>query len=328
MRLPAPLQIAIEQATRQSGLTNLPQAAAELSERYRQQQLVATRFITTDAHRLAYAVVRMPATFAAVRAVLSELRHRAPELLVESLLDLGAGTGAAMWAAAEVFAQLRQCTLIEQDGELIRLGRELAQASTQPAVRNAVWQMANLRTLPALPTHDLVVCSYALGELDQEAAGRILQSAWQAAGAALVIVEPGTTKGFALIRRARTALIEAGGFIIAPCPHGRECPLADGDWCHFAARFERSALHRRLKASQLGYEDEKYSYVVFAKQPAMPAQARILRHPLRHAGYTQLQLCTPDGLQSLTVTRRDKGHWRQARKADWGEEWGGNEPRQ
>lgn len=320
MRLPANLQSVIEQEALQPGLSTLIKAAAELSARYRQQS-ATNQFITTDLHRLAYAAVRMPATFAAVRAVLNEVQQRAPELLIESVLDLGGGTGAASWAVAEVFEQLRQFTLIEQDEQLIQLGRKLAQAAEQPALRAAAWQAANLRALPALPAHDLVICSYALGEIEEEAGSRIVQAAWQAARCALVIVEPGTTKGFELIRRARTLLTARGGFIIAPCPHAGACPMAGGDWCHFAARFERSPLHRRLKAGQLGYEDEKYSYVVFAKQSIAPARARILRHPLRHAGYTQLELCAPDGLQSLTVTRRDKELWRQARKADWGQEW-------
>lgn len=321
MRLPAPLQNAIEQAALSSGLSNLTQAAAELSERYRYQSSAHNQFITSDAHRLAYAAVRMPATFAAVAAALSEVQRRAPAVAVQSLLDLGAGTGAAAWAAAEVFAELRQFTLIEQDARLIELGQSLAQAASQPSLRDAAWQRADLRALSALPPHDLVVCSYSLGEIEEEAARRIWQAAWGAAQSALVIIEPGTTRGFELVRRARAALIEAGGFIIAPCPHARACPMSGGDWCHFAARFERSSLHRRLKAGQLGYEDEKYSYVAMAKQPLASAQARILRHPLRHAGYTQLQLCAPAGLQSVTVTRRDKERWRQARKADWGEEW-------
>ncbi|MCI0389431.1 MAG: small ribosomal subunit Rsm22 family protein [Acidobacteria bacterium] len=35
--------------------------------------------------------------------------------------------------------------------------------------------------------------------------------------------------------------------------------MADGDWRHFAARIERSSLHRRINGAELGYEDGKYS---------------------------------------------------------------------
>lgn len=98
--------------------------------------------------------------------------------------------------------------------------------------------------------------------------------------------------------------------------------MADGDWCHFYARFDRSALHRRLKDGTMGYEDEKFSYVALAKSPVKTASARVLRHPLRQAGFTQLQLCDSGGLQTLKITKRDKKIWKLARKTDWGDAWG------
>src|SRR4051794_26699067 len=103
MLLPLALRQAIEHETVNHPLPSLAKASAELSEKYRQQSLKAAPFITNDAHRLAYAAVRMPATFAASHAALMEVRCLAPELQTESMLDLGAGTGAASWAAAEVF---------------------------------------------------------------------------------------------------------------------------------------------------------------------------------------------------------------------------------
>lgn len=336
MQLPFPLRQAIEhEAARQNqpslSQAALSQAAAELSQKYREQILPGKPFIATDAHRLAYAAVRMPATFAASQAALAEVRRLAPILEIQSLLDLGAGTGAAAWAAAEVFGSLQQITLIEQDRHLIELGRKLSLASEHDAVRSADWRVANLRMLPDFTPHDLVICSYSLGEIEPVAAVKILKAAWLAARRALVIIEPGTMKGFNAVLAARNQLIEAGGFVIAPCPHQNACPLAAGseldgkeaeNWCHFAARFDRSTLHRRLKGGTLGYEDEKFSYIAIAKQAVPPAQARVLRHPLRHAGYTRLQLCAEDGLQTITITKRDKEAWRRARKTGWGDAWG------
>src|SRR5262249_38580005 len=121
MRLPTRLRNAIEQETSRIGLRALGKAAAELSGRYREQRPAPERFITSDAHRLAYAAIRMPATFAAVSAVLPEIRRLAPEMNVNSLLDLGAGTGAASWAAVEVFDELERITMFEQDRWLIEL---------------------------------------------------------------------------------------------------------------------------------------------------------------------------------------------------------------
>lgn len=321
MQLPFPLRQAIERETFSQSLPSLHQAAVELSRRYRERTSTGQSFITNEAHRLAYAAVRMPATFAASGAALAEARRLAPELPIESLLDLGAGTGAASWAAAEVFDQLRQFSLVEQDRHLIELGQRLAQSSGNQALRSADWRIANLRTTAEFAPHDLIVCSYSLNEIEPVAVRSILAAAWQAARQALAIIEPGTMQGFEVIRAARAQLIEAGAFIIAPCPHHDGCPMAQDNWCHFAARFDRSPLHRRLKGGTLGYEDEKFSYLAAAKYPVHQASARIIRHPLRHAGYTQFQLCALGGLQTVTITKRDKEIWKRARKTGWGDGW-------
>jgi ribosomal protein RSM22 (predicted rRNA methylase) len=330
MHLPRELQNRIEQEAHKLNQSELTRAAAELSDRYRHQQNASERFIFTEAHRLAYAAVRNPATFASVGAALAEVHRLAPDLQVESMLDLGAGIGAASWAAAEVFDQLREFTLVEQDHRMVELGQKLAQASDNLALGSATWRVANLRAMAEFAPHDLVVCSYSLNEIYPAAARGILDAAWRAARQVLVIVEPGTMKGFEVIRAARTQLIEAGASIVAPCPHAQACPMpatnavmpdTESDWCHFAVRFERSSLHRRLKGGTLGYEDEKFSYIAVAKHAVEPAAARVLRHPLRRAGHIQLQLCTATGLRTAAITKRDKSAWRKARKTEWGDAW-------
>lgn len=315
MQLPNLLRTAIEQELSTVSFSALSAAASELSDRYRRQRKT-DRFITTDAHRLAYLAVRMPATFAAVGKALAQFGGN---IQPESLLDLGAGTGAAAWAAAEAFDSLRQFTLIEQDRGLIELGRKLGQQSE--VLQVAEWRVANLNSLAEFPPHDLVICSYSLGEIEPAAARKILHAAWLAAKQVLILIEPGTMKGFATVRAARDQLIEAGAFLLAPCPHSGACPMPtdESDWCHFAARFDRTSLHRRLKGGSLGYEDEKFSYIAASKQPGLSAAARVIRHPLRQPGFTQLQLCTPEGLQTISITKRDKDAWKRARKVDWGD---------
>ena len=166
--------------------------------------------------------------------------------------------------------------------------------------------------------------SYVLGELSAAAQQRLVAVAWSRAEKLVAIVEPGATRGFETMLAARAALTAAGGRILAPCPRAQAhpCPMAEaGDWCHFSQRLERTSQHRRLKGGDLGYEDEKFSYCVVGKDPTLPAQARIVRHPLQRKGHVQLQLCTPAGLQRITVTKSQKDKYRAARQAEWGEEW-------
>ncbi len=199
---------------------------------------------------------------------------------------------------------------------MIRLGRDFAQQAQQAALREAAWQAGDFSMIESFAPHDLVVCSYTLGENEEHAARKVLQAA-----KIIAITEPGTLKGFGLIRLMRDEIIQSGGHLLAPCPRERACPMRGHDWCHFAQRVERSALHRRIKRAGPGYEDEKYAYLAATKAPATTASARVIRHPLRQAGYTQLQLCATEKLTTLTVTKKDQEAWKQARKTNWGDAW-------
>ena len=319
MRLPAELSQKIQEHVQEHHPGSLARAAEELSERYR-SDAGRRNALTSDLERAAYLVTRLPATYAAVRAVLEETQKRTPGTEIRSLLDLGSGPGTAAWAAAEIFPRLEQVTLLERDPEFIRVGGQLAAASPHSAIRGARWIQADLAGVGDLPAHDLVVLLYALGELSAQE--KLLKTAWAAARVALVIVEPGTSRGFRTVLNARTQLLGAAAHLAAPCPHESECPMARGnDWCHFAQRLERSQLHRRAKSASMGYEDEKFSYIVAAKAEAMRVAARVIRHPVQHKGHIRLELCTPEGLKQQVVTKRDREAFRRARKADWGAEW-------
>jgi ribosomal protein RSM22 (predicted rRNA methylase) len=106
--------------------------------------------------------------------------------------------------------------------------------------------------------------------------------------------------------------------MLAPCPASG--PIQSPDWCHFAARVERTSLHRRLKAAGLNYEDEKFSYVAVVRHPVKLPAARILRRPEHHPSLIRIVQCTPTGIEPRNVTRRDPAAFRQARRAAWGGE--------
>jgi ribosomal protein RSM22 (predicted rRNA methylase) len=333
MRLPSELLDAIQQETSRIERRKLAQSAAQLSEHYQAADF-STAAVTNEAQRAAYLAVRMPATYAAVRRVLSEITQHALQAEITSLLDIGAGPGTALFAAAEEFP-LQSATLIEVDTEWLALGKRLAAQNPLPAVQEAQWSRQDLRSGFSCSQHDLVVVSYTLGELPQAAAEATLRKAWNCASKFLVVIEPGTPRGFAAINSARSLLIAAGARIVAPCPHQSVCPMAAaGDWCHFSQRVERTSLHRQLKGGTLGYEDEKFSYIVAGKPEKdagsphlVPSQeskpySRIVRHPGKHSGHVQLTLCTPQGqTENRTVARSSKAAYKAARKAEWGDVW-------
>lgn len=314
--LPPSLREAIEQELAGSERSRIARAAQQITSHYNTGNFGGS--LASAETRAAYLVTRLPATYAAGYSVFREIARLWPDFAPASTLDLGSGPGTASWAAAEIWPTLRKFTMVESNREFALLGRRLAQSSE--TLRAATWEVGDLRSTRELPSADLVVLSYAIGELPDPAL--IAKMASAAAKQLLVIIEPGTPRNFQQVARVRRELIADGRHVVAPCPHGLECPMsAANDWCHFSVRLERTAEHRRMKGGALGYEDEKFSYVGFAREPLQQVKARIVRHPGIHSGFIRLSLCTPDGLQDKTITRSQKDAFRAARRAKWGEEW-------
>jgi ribosomal protein RSM22 (predicted rRNA methylase) len=298
----------IEERAGAVGFPALKRAAADMSDAYREGRAAAVSRLPAADRVAAYLVTRMPATYAAAFHVLHEVRARLGERSVVSILDLGAGTGAAALAARQLFPEAR-ITMIERDPALADAARLWLPGVS---ARND-----DIERISSLPPHDLVVSAYAAGELASEPWRKF----WEAARVALAVIEPGTPRGYELLMRMRSTLLAEGAHMLAPCPGAHACPLAQPDWCHFAARVERSSLHRRLKDAELGYEDEKFSYMAMAREPVQLAGARIIRRPCSEPGKVTLSLCTPAGAETVEIRKRDREKYREARRADWGDEF-------
>lgn len=312
--LPRALQTILESLAAPAPRGQLRSAREQLTHAYR-DAATQPALLRRDDEALAYALARMPATFAAVRQCLGELGALdlpAPE----SLLDFGAGPGTATWAAAEAFPSLRQATWIELSAPMAAVGRRLLEGYPTLAL-----DAHHAHPPSDLPAHDLAVAAYVLNELPTPAQATTLGWLWPRAGRALLVVEPGTPRGFAVVREARRWLAAQGAIIAAPCPHGYDCPMVEPSWCHFAARLPRTALHRRLKDASVGWEDEKYSYVLAVRQPfAGPRPARVLRAPHSGKAGIRLELCTAAGqIETVSVASRDRAAMARVRRLDWGD---------
>ncbi|MFF7414772.1 small ribosomal subunit Rsm22 family protein [Streptomyces lydicus] len=305
------------------------QAVDRLIANYRGRTPTDAPVLRDRADVAAYAAYRMPATFEAVRAALTAFAVRVPDWSPATHVDIGGGTGAATWATAATW-QGHHSTVLDWAQPALDLGAELADG----ILPGTDWQRRTLGEGLALPAGtDLVTVSYVLGELRPEDRRAVVAAA--ATATAVVLVEPGTPDGYLRIREARTQLIEAGLRVVAPCPHSGSCPIvplvggvgappavAGGDWCHFAARVNRSSLHRQVKGGSLPYEDEKFSYVAATTLDAASAAARIVRKPQLRKGQVLLDLCTTaDGLERTTVSKRHGAAYKAARDAAWGDDW-------
>lgn len=315
--LPAELSHALAALAARHREQDLARAAGRLIARYRQP--IHEPVLRSAVDVAAYAATRMPATYAAITAALTEAAACVPDFQPASQLDIGGGTGAAIWAATTIWPSLRHVTVVERDPAVIGLGRRLATSATHPAVKDATWRRSEIRADLNTPPADLISLSYVLGELPAAVRDPVVR---RLAGRAttVAVVEPGTPAGHARVLAARDQLIGLGMRVAAPCPHAASCPLAGEDWCHFSARLPRTGLHRRLKSAELGFEDEKFSYVIATSASAIPATSRVLRHPRTRKGLVTLTLCA-DGLREENVSKRHGDLYRAARSVAWGDPW-------
>jgi len=291
----------------------------ELSQRYRDGHTRdTTPFLQTSVDVAAYAAFRLPATFAAATAALREVRDLRPDFRPRGVLDAAGGLGTASWAAAEIWPTVEHTEVLERDEHMIRLGQSLAAHAHSPALRAAGWRQIDITAEWSMDSADLVILGYALGELAAESRDTVMRRLWAHTDDTVLVLEPGTPRGSALIRQAGDLLVNEDAAVVAPFPWDWVCIENERDWCHFAARVSRTRLHRSVKGAALSHKDEKYAYVAASRTPGLPIAARVIRHPQIRSGHVRLTLCTAAGVKHVVVTRKNREAFRRARDLAWG----------
>jgi ribosomal protein RSM22 (predicted rRNA methylase) len=321
--LPAELKAALDARLHGLSRNDASARAALISRTYRDGG--GSNAIKSEADALAYALVRMPATYAAVTASLNALREITPDFAPASLLDVGAGPGTATWAAAESFSSLHSFTLLDANGALRALALDLGSGIAR--LRAMTYRQREARAaLADADAADLVIASYMVGEIDDGQRNALAELMWAKTRDTLLVVEPGTPAGYARVIALRQQLIAKGAHVAAPCPHDGACPLAAPDWCHFTQRLPRSRAHKQLKSAELPYEDEKFSYVALTRAPVVRQRARVLAQPVITKIAVTAKLCEARGVMSTIAPRRDKIAYARFRKLNWGDAVFPNEP--
>ncbi len=312
--LPADLRAALDKKLEGLSRQDIAARAALISKTYRDGGSSITIKSETDA--LAYALVRMPATYAAASACLNALLETRPDFAPTSLLDVGAGPGTASWAAAETFSSLRRFMLLDINAALQKLALDLTRGHPRLA---AMTRRRDVNALEEVEAADLLIASYMIGEASEAERLTLAEHLWSKTRDILVVVEPGTPAGYARVIELRDQLIASGAHVIAPCPHDLPCPLLAPDWCHFAQRLPRLRAHIQIKGAELPFEDEKFSYVVLTREPVSRRLSRVLAPPVVGKVEVAAKLCRAGGLEIAKVPRRDKAAYAAARRWRWGE---------
>jgi ribosomal protein RSM22 (predicted rRNA methylase) len=314
--LPDQLRDALARLTEGLSRRELAERARTISETYRGGG--TSKPITDERDALAYALARMPATYAAASACLTAMRDARPDFQPVSMIDAGAGPGTAAWAATGEFPSLSDIALLDANPVLMQLARTLT-ADHEPFA-DAGFRVGPAHQLLAnAPGADLVVASYVIGELTDRERSEFAAMLWERTRDTLLVVEPGTPAGYARIIALRSQLIAQGARVLAPCPHDKACPLVTPDWCHFAQRLSRTRDHMLLKDADVPFEDEKFSYVALSRVPAETRASRVLASPHVGKAAVEAKLCTVDGVIQASIPRRDKAAYANARRWRWGD---------
>jgi ribosomal protein RSM22 (predicted rRNA methylase) len=295
VKLPGNLDAALTDWMVVHGQGSLHRATAALAHNYRKGK--------TSSHidLGAYIATRVPATFAANRAVHAALADVMPDFAPQSLLDVGS------WAALSAWPTLSTVIQCEQDDAFAHLAETLNAASDVPALVSAVMHKTSEAALPLTVQADLVVASYMLAELPLDAVEDAVNRLWARTQQVLVLIEPGTPQG--------------AGHVIAPCTHHQACPMSGTDWCHFKTRLSRSREHMHAKQAHVPFEDEAYSYLILSRHVAQLHGGRIIAPPLASKAGITLRLCSVGTVYNTTIASRDKPTYKRARRMNWGQVW-------
>lgn len=246
----------------------------------------------------AYGLFFFPRTYVRTRHVLDECRAdwtiRAKRLRI---IDIGAGTGAAGFAALETLSTWMPDADIHLDmvdcaTEGIDLSRSIFSAG------HPLWPRARIRDIkaaaetyaPETGAH-MVLCSFAINEWMMEQPIEKLQR-WVelqmkslAPGGWLVIMEPALRNAVERMERLRDwVAAETIARILAPCPHHHACPMLaeKRGWCHEVRAWDvPDSLRMINRKLQRDVHVLKFSFLVLQKAPARASDWMRLVSPVK-----------------------------------------------
>ncbi|MEO8114679.1 MAG: small ribosomal subunit Rsm22 family protein, partial [Phenylobacterium sp.] len=152
--LPAALRVAIDWELEGAPRRDLAERAARTSAAYRAGG-TSREAIRDGKDALAYALARLPATYAACAAAFAEAVRAAPGFRPHSLLDAGAGAAGASWAALEAWPTVAAVSWLDASVPFLDLAGRLAEGGP-PSLAGAERRRVDLTGPGPWPQADLV----------------------------------------------------------------------------------------------------------------------------------------------------------------------------
>ena len=285
---------------------SLIETRQEITNKYKTNQAINKSVFEKEQDSAVYAISRMPATFGVLSQLLSDLIDQGKIKNIESVIDIGSGTGSGYFASKETFGDI-EISLFERDKHMIDV---FDRFETGSVVKRFDFTKDSLDK-----TADLVMTNYVFSELNEEGRKLALEKMINASNRYVLIVDTGTPRTYENFMRLKRYVSELGFKVTAPCMH-EKCGLKN-DYCQFYARIERSALMKMSKNASLSYEDEKYFYLLIDKMQQndeCECLGRVIYRPKITSNFIELKLCTKDAVILKNITKKDKELYKKARK--------------
>ncbi len=304
------------------------------SEWVKRAELVHKRYMTfkkdndsylqdyTDA--LSYVALRAPATYTQIYSTLATIKEVAPSFKPTSILDIGSGPGVGMWAAQTIYPQIEDITNIDQNKNVIALGKEIAASTNIPT--NIVWKHADVKSGLEKNgnTYDIILLANILNELHPRDRERLIGLAFNLCKGVLIIIEPGTPNGSTIVQSAAKSLSRTGT-LLAPYINNS---FVENDtfWMHFSKRFMRPEFTRRIRQymrddmlSASNIEEAKFAYVAIGKQESKnKSWGRCIGSVRIQKGFLEVPILTADQIMQIKVLKRNKKQYTIAKNLTWG----------
>lgn len=305
-------QQVIQEVLKNHKMSSIKKDFNNISSQYRKENINSKTVVSLENEVIGYLLGRMGETSVIIDAVLEKLNNVTSfSNHVDSVLDLGSGTGSVLWAI-ENYIPNANVVAVEKEKQMIKYSKILS--SNLSLNIDYVHENVLSKKIEELKNADLVIESFMLNELTEDDSIKVLNLMGRKAAKYIVLVEPGTPKSYEKMMKFREYLLSKGLNLVLPCPHSGKCGL-ENDYCNFSVRVPRSKLVRQVKSGALNYEDEKYFYLIFSKEKqAKNYNSTILRRPIYRKGCVDLKLCGSDSqIKSKTITKSDKQNYKVAK---------------
>lgn len=305
MVLPAHIQQKVNELFIGLNKEKLISKRENLTQKYKTNQAINKSVFESREDSVVYAISRMPSTYAVIYTLLNDLLKQNKIQAIDSVMDIGSGTGAGYFATDELFDDIK-ISLYERDKNMIDVFDDFetgVKVKKFDILKDNIDQKA-----------DLIMSNYVFSELDEQGRKTALEKMLESSNRYVLIVDTGTPRTYENFMKLKKYVVDRGFNVVAPCCSDK-CGLKN-DYCQFYARVERSSLLKMSKSAELSYEDEKYFYLLIDKNVAIHEnnERRVIRRPQIKTNFVELKLCSEFGVLDEKFTKKDKISYQRARK--------------